>query len=228
MRFMYPYLNMNNTFHNFYLLKPYNYLIIVCFLFIIQNVKSQNRQADLVDSTYKHTIKMYLSPAYDSARYTEVIRYIELPSFRPEYSIRIIESKKGVLLELFIFSESFGSQLSKSFIKNNKDTIKPNTLHYSVYVSEELTQKITQLFLKTINEDLSSNNSDTIDEVMFDGTSYFIQVTNNTSTSISFYCPNKNSVSYKTTVVCVSIAHDIQNEDFNEQEIINAIDLILK
>ncbi len=219
---------MENTYHNNMFAKSNLSLAIILSLFFLQNTQSQSKQAIALDSLYSININKYLLPAFDTTEYTEIIRYIEEPSFKPEYSIRIIKSKRKIVLEVFIFEKSFGSQLMKNFIENNIDTIKPNTLHYSVNVSKEPTQKITQLFLKTINEDLSSNNSDTIDEVMFDGTNYFIQVANNTSTSISFYCPNKNSISYKTTVVCTSIAHDIQNEDFNEQEIINAIDIILK
>ena len=202
-------------------------LAIILSLFFLQNTQSQSKQAIALDSLYSININKYLLPAFDTTEYTEIIRYIKEPSFKPEYSIRIIKSKKKIKLEVFIFTESFQSMLMKGFIENSIDSIKPNILNYTVKVSENLTQKMKQLFLKTINEDISSYNSDTIDEVMLDGINYYFQVSDKTSSAIKLNCPKQNSISYKTTLVCASIVQAMQNDNFNEQEIINNIDVII-
>ncbi|HEY3372917.1 MAG TPA: hypothetical protein VGK10_18855 [Prolixibacteraceae bacterium] len=182
------------------------------------NVFSQPQKGFDMGKLYDIAIKKYLLP---SEGHSLSIIYLEKPSFDPEYSIQLLDFKDSIQLEGHLFKESYWYQLFRHIKQYQNAEFEPEVSHYSILVSKLFYQKMQSVFSETIN----SKASDYINpnEMGVDGTTYLFRLGDGDN-YFELWEPKANSMAFKTAAICKEIAISLKSNNFNEMEIIKAID----
>lgn len=187
------------------------------------NVFSQSKKGFDMDKLYEVAIKKYLLPSEDNS---ESILYLIKPSFKPEYSIRVIVFKDSIKLVGDFFKENYFGQLVGHIQKYYNVEFEPEVNHYSVLVSKRFKRKMKSVFSQTINSKVSCTSSS--GDMPLDGTTYLFrldksEIRNGENSSLEVWEPKADCSSYKTATICSTIAISLKNNSFNESKIIKTI-----
>lgn len=201
-------------------------LIVLPIAFTSLRSEGQETQSDELNKTYSQLITSYLIPPFDTTKYYESLVYIENPSFNPEFSIRILQSKNEILLEGYFFKTSLSGQLMMNLIENRLSPAKPVVTHHTTFLNSDLASKIIRVVDLMVDQQYNQNDCK---EIPVDGTDYYFNISKKSGgKNIRFHSSELNTMRKEVVTLFSQISFFLRSDTINHTEIYRTINKIIK
>lgn len=165
-----------------------------------------------IGKEYRAQIEKHLFPQIDTVMEKEVVLFIAIPSFNPEYSIRIVERENQSFIEGRSLEKNLWDELLEHRIKHFENSFLFNVNFFSRPISNNFKDSMQVAFMNVISNKKISDNMP-IDGITFE---FWIFDKRKRVRSVEVNTPMTGTIEYRMAILCTCIVNDLKNQSFEE------------
>ena len=212
---MFKFFNIGYISHKWEVLHRKTICFLTAFLFTCLAYGQAEKETVDIGEIYQERIVEHLFPDIDTLITNAIALFYAIPSFEPEYSIRIVEQDDQTYMEGRFLEKNLWYELLERYMKEDGKKIFVNVSLNSMPISNKFKESILDAFNNVIH---CNKTIDNCDMVQFDGISYvFIILDKNERISIKeTKSPKSGTIENDMTKLFTQMVNNLKSHSFEE------------
>ena len=162
---------------------------------------------------YQSNLRKYLLPAIDTSNAKVIVEFMAVPSFEPEYAIRLVKQSNQYIFEGYFFKKNYWDELFSNSRTTKYVRFDPEVMSLSSFVSVAFVERL-QLKLNKTFPKLADNRPG---DAAVDGVEYRLRLNNGENRNVKIVSePREGDIGYDLILLFTQIADGLKNQTFDE------------
>ncbi len=175
--------------------------------------QSEKKAVDL-DLLYREELKVNLFPQVDPLKIKEVLLFVAEPSFKPEYSLRIMTVDNQHIMEVRLLEKSLWGELLQRAIERGDKPLSLSVSFFSVPVSNKFKNNMLKSFTEVVDSTKNENDL-SVGGIIYQ---FWIFDKKGKIRSVEVNAPEIDTIQNRLATLCTSIVNDVNSRSFDESE----------